>query len=271
MMRCNKCGSKSRNGIKEDTSKPAMVKEEGSEEINFKIGIMVKTFIRGEMMNSSQDTKVTNMQGVLVMNTQGANRKINQETIVNKGQGKSGPVSLDTITILKGRQSKVINITQGTLVINNSKGEKTSEGILVNNSQGTMVKPSRRTLVMPSQGTEVKPSPRKMVKRSQGTTVKTSQGTMVKTSPGTLVKPSQGTLVKPSQGTLVKPSQGTMVKTSQGTMVKPNQKNTVRRRLGNFEAWKLPLGPWMAPLASWRQPVSLPGALLPIVDVHAHP
>ena len=122
-MSCNKCGSKSRNGIKEDTSKPTMVKEDGSEEVNVKIGSMVKTFIRGEMMNSSQDTKGKNMQRVLVMNTHGANRMIDLETIVKKGQGKSGLDSLDTVTILKGRQGKVVTITPGTLVMNNSKGD----------------------------------------------------------------------------------------------------------------------------------------------------
>ena len=30
-----------------------------------------------------------------------------------------------------------------------------------------------------------------------------------------------------------------------------------RRRVGIFDSWKNPLGPWMAPLATWRNPVTL--------------
>ena len=32
---------------------------------------------------------------------------------------------------------------------------------------------------------------------------------------------------------------------------------TEKRRVGIFDSWKHPLGPWMAPLATWRNPVRL--------------
>ena len=34
-------------------------------------------------------------------------------------------------------------------------------------------------------------------------------------------------------------------------------RETKKRRVGIFDSWKTPLGPWMAPLTAWRNPVRL--------------
>ena len=36
-----------------------------------------------------------------------------------------------------------------------------------------------------------------------------------------------------------------------------SSRETKKGRVGIFDSWKNPLGPWMAPLASWRNPVRL--------------
>ena len=94
---------------------------------------------------------------------------------------------------------------------------------------------------------------------SKDTIVNNSQETMMNNSQETMVKNSQGRFVKNCHG-LMESSQGSSVKSSQDPVRKSclntaSQGTTVVKKLGIFEAWKLPLGPWMAPLGAWRQPV----------------
>ena len=120
------------------------------------------------------------------------------------------------------------------------------------NSKDTMMKKSQETIVNNSQET--------MMNNNQETMMKNSKGTFVKNSQEKLFKNSQGTLMKNGHG-LMETTEGSSVKISQdqarkSCLMTSSQGTTVIKKLGIFEAWKLPLGPWMAPLGAWRQPVS---------------